>query len=101
MLFNSCFNLIHVTTPQKETLAIKKQLQESWVPIECIIKEIYLISRYDVPSAPHPNVLLIDLPAFDRTKDDPFEIRHVIPFGQLEGEPSQPHFETHPIPEKE
>jgi hypothetical protein len=37
----------------------------------------------------------------DRTKDDPFEIRHVVPFAWDESRGSNaPHFVAHPIPEK-
>lgn len=74
----------HLTIGQfkslKETLAMKEKLQTSWEPIEFVVKEIYLISR---------------------TKDDPFEIRHVVPFAWDESRGSYaPHFVAHPIPEK-
>lgn len=66
---------------KKETLAVKEKLQTSWEPIEFVVKEIYLISR---------------------CKDDPFEIRHVVPFAwdETRGSTAPPHFATHPIPEK-
>lgn len=75
----------HLTVGQfktlKETLAVKEKLQTSWEPIEFVVKEIYLISR---------------------CKDDPFEIRHVVPFAwdETRGSTAPPHFATRPIPEK-
>jgi hypothetical protein len=60
---------------------MKEKLQASWEPIEFVVKEIYLISR---------------------CKDDPFEIRHVVPFAwdETRGSTAPPHFATRPIPEK-
>lgn len=60
---------------------MKEKLQTSWEPIEFVVKEIYLISR---------------------CKDDPFEIRHVVPFAwdETRGSTAPPHFATRPIPEK-